>query len=100
MDEARTWLYNVIMRRVQQTSGAEYTIVVAPRERPRTVIKPLDDGSRLEVELSWAGDAPRVVSAVRIFVVEGAEMPFRLPPDLIRLAVARARPGPADDLPE
>ena len=60
-------------------------------------VEPLDDGSRLEVELSWAGDAPQVLWAERIFTLDGEEMGFRLPLDLIRLAVARA-PRPDDDV--
>src|SRR6187401_2975124 len=70
MREAPAWLYQTILRRLEQTAGDEYTILLAPKQRPGLVTKPLDDGSYLEVELSWLWDAPRVVWAERIFSVD------------------------------
>jgi len=99
MDDARRWLYQAILGRVQQATGAEYTVVIAARTRPRTVTKALDDGSRLEVELAWGRDAPQVVWAARIFVVGGEELSFPLPLELIRLVAAKDPPG-GDDAPE
>jgi hypothetical protein len=93
MDDARRWLYQAIIGRLQQTTGSEYTVVIPAKARPRTVTKTLDDGSRLEVELSWEWDAPRIVWAERIFSLDGEEIPFRLPLELIRLAVARDTPA-------
>ncbi len=94
MDDARRWLYQAILGRLQQSTGSEYTLIIPARTRPRTLTKALDDGSRLEVELSWARDAPQVIWAERIFVVEGEAMSFRLPSELIRLVAARDTPGP------
>ncbi len=94
MDDARRWLYQTILGRLQQSTGSEYTLIIPAKTRPRTLTKQLDDGSRLEVELSWARDAPQVVWAERIFTVSGEEMSFRLPPELIRLGAARATPDP------
>src|SRR6476469_8720984 len=91
-NQARVWLYNTIMQRLQQESGTEYTVVLPHKECPRTVTKLLADGSRLEVELSWARDAPQVVWAARIFTLDGEDLLFPLPLDLIRLAVARDPP--------
>jgi hypothetical protein len=94
MDEARRWLYQTIIGRLQHATGAEYTVVLSRHARPRTVTKPLDDGSRLEVELAWGRDAPQVVWAARIFPINGEELTFPLPLDLIRLAVAKDAPPP------
>jgi hypothetical protein len=99
MDDARRWLYHTIMSRIQQTTGSEYTIAIAAKTRPRTVTKRLDDGSRLEVELTWGRDAPQVIWAARIFVVDGEELSFPLPLELIRLVAARDRPA-ADAAPD
>jgi hypothetical protein len=62
------------------------------------VTKGLDDGSRLEVELSWVRDAPQVVYAERIFPVNGEELSFPLPLELIRLIAARDTPN-SDSVP-
>ena len=99
MDDARRWLYHAIMGRIQQTTGSEYTIAIAAKTRPRTVTKRLDDGSRLEVELTWGRDAPQVIWAARIFVVDGEDLIFPLPLELIRLVAARAS-SDSDDPPE
>lgn len=99
MREARSWLYQAILRRLEQVAGDEYAILISPRERPRTVIKRLDDGSYLDVELSWARDAPQVVWAERVFAFEGEEVRFTLPLTLIRLVGTRNPPreDTADD---
>ena len=99
MDDARRWLYHTIMGRIQQATGSEYTIIVAARTRPRTVTKRLDDGSRLEVELAWGRDAPQVVWAERIFVLDGEVLSFPLPLELIRLIAARDSAG-LDETPD
>ena len=93
MREARSWLYQIILRRLEQTAGSEYTIVLSPKEHPQIVTKPLDDGSYLDVELSWAWDAPQVVWAERVFSLQGEEVRFTLPPTLIRLVGRRNPPG-------
>jgi hypothetical protein len=95
--EARSWLYRTILRRLEQAAGSEYTILLTPKQRPWLVSKPLADGSTLEVGLSWAWDAPRVVWADRIFSVDGEEMRFALPPTMIRLVVAKDPPRPDKD---
>jgi hypothetical protein len=92
MREARSWLYQIILRRLEQVAGDEYTILLAPQQRPGLVTKSLDDGSTLEVEISWAWDAPQVVWAARIFSVDGEELRFTLPPTLIRLVGTRTPP--------
>ena len=95
MDDARRWLYQTMIGRLQHATGAEYTVAVPARSRPRTVTKPLDDGSRLEVELAWGRDAPQVVWAARIFSIDGEELSVPLPLELIRLIAAKAAP-PSD----
>ena len=94
MREARSWLYQIILRRLEQTAGSEYTILIVPKERPQFVTKPLDDGSYLEVELSWARDAPQVVWAERVFSLQGEEVRFTLPPTMIRLVGSKDPPRP------
>ena len=100
MREARSWLHQILLRRLEQAAGDEYTILLAPKERPGLVTKALDDGSILEVELSWLWDAPRVAWAERIFTVDGEEMRFTLPPSLIRLVVTRTPPRRDDNADE
>ena len=99
MNEARSWLYNTIISRLQQTAGGQFTVVVSARERPITVTRLLEDGSRLDVELSWVYDAPRVVWAEIIFPLGGEDSSFRLPADLIRIAAAR-EPARRDATPD